>query len=164
MYSFDVEKTTKECVEWIRAFFEENGKGCNAVLGISGGKDSSVTAALLVEALGKDRVIGVLMPCGVQSDIDMAKLLVSHLGIKSYEVNIEAAVKGVIGELESNSLYRIRRGSTFHRGSGCLLFMQLDRATMEELPIPVTFQRIGLDIPPDTATQREIFRLLPILQ
>ncbi len=102
MYSFDVEKTTKECVEWIRAFFEKNGKGCNAVLGISGGKDSSVTAALLVEALGKDRVIGVLMPCGVQSDIDMAKLLVSHLGIKNYEVNIEAAVKGVIGELEKH--------------------------------------------------------------
>ncbi|MBR6222859.1 MAG: NAD(+) synthase [Lachnospiraceae bacterium] len=100
MYSFDVEKTTKECVEWIRSFFEENGKGCNAVVGISGGKDSSVTAALLVEALGKDRVIGVLMPCGVQSDIDMAKLLVSHLGIKNYEVNIEASVKGLIGEIE----------------------------------------------------------------
>ena len=46
-------------IEWIRNYFEENGKGCNAVIGISGGKDSSVCAALLVEALGKDRVIGV---------------------------------------------------------------------------------------------------------
>nr|MCR5746371.1 NAD(+) synthase [Lachnospiraceae bacterium] len=53
---FDAKKTKDECVKWIRDFFEENGKGCNAVLGISGGKDSSVAAALCVEALGKDRV------------------------------------------------------------------------------------------------------------
>ncbi len=92
---FDAKEIKDRCVEWIRAFFEENGKGCNAVLGISGGKDSSVTAALLCEALGKDRVIGVLMPCGEQKDIDMALLLVNHLGIEHYIVNIEAAVKGV---------------------------------------------------------------------
>ncbi|MDO4489080.1 MAG: NAD(+) synthase [Eubacteriales bacterium] len=94
-YTFDVQKAKDGCVEWIRKFFEENGKGCNAVVGISGGKDSSIVAALCVEALGKDRVIGVLMPCGHQHDIDMARLLVSHLGIKSFEVNIEAAVKGI---------------------------------------------------------------------
>ncbi|MCQ2470883.1 MAG: NAD(+) synthase [Clostridia bacterium] len=92
---FDVKAVTNECIEWIRNFFEENGKGCNAVVGISGGKDSSIVANLCVEALGKDRVIGVLMPCGVQSDIDMAKLLVEHLGIKHYIVNIEEAVNGV---------------------------------------------------------------------
>ena len=63
---FDAVKVKDECVQWIRDFFEENGPGCNAVLGISGGKDSSVAAALCVEALGKDRVIGVLMPCGEQ--------------------------------------------------------------------------------------------------
>lgn len=93
------EKLTKAmngCIEWIREFFEENGKGCNAVLGISGGKDSSVVAALLVEALGKDRVIGVLMPNGEQADIDMAKLLVNHLGIKYYVVNIKEAYDGII--------------------------------------------------------------------
>ena len=66
---FDVKKVTEGVIEWIREWFEENGKGCNAVIGISGGKDSSVVAALCVEALGKDRVIGVLMPNGVQSDI-----------------------------------------------------------------------------------------------
>ena len=66
---FDALKVKNDCVQWIRDFFEENGKGCNAVLGISGGKDSSVVAALCVEALGKDRVIGVLMPCGEQSVI-----------------------------------------------------------------------------------------------
>ena len=92
---FNVEKITKDCVEWIREFFDKNGKGCNAIVGISGGKDSSVAAALCVEALGKDRVIGVLMPCGKQHDIDMAYMLVNHLGIKHYEINIESAVNGL---------------------------------------------------------------------
>ena len=101
-YSFDVEKVTGEVVSWIRDFFEVNGPDCNAVLGISGGKDSSVTAALCVEALGKDRVIGVLMPCGEQADIDMSKLLVNHLGIANVEVNIKAAVDGVVGGIESS--------------------------------------------------------------
>ena len=95
MYSFDAKKVKNECVEWIREFFRENGPDCNAVLGISGGKDSSVAAALCVEALGRDRVIGVLMPCGVQHDIDMAELLVNHLGIKHYVVNIKDAVDGL---------------------------------------------------------------------
>lgn len=92
---FDAVKIKDECVQWIKDFFEENGKGCNAVVGISGGKDSSVAAALMVEALGKERVIGVLMPCGNQHDIDMAYLLVNHLGIKHYEVNIQAAIEGL---------------------------------------------------------------------
>ncbi|MBO5746415.1 MAG: NAD(+) synthase [Clostridia bacterium] len=95
MYSFDAKKVKNECVEWIREFFKNNGPDCNAVLGISGGKDSSVAAALCVEALGKDRVIGVLMPCGVQHDIDMAELLVRTLGIKHYVVNIKDAVQGL---------------------------------------------------------------------
>ena len=100
MYQFDVKDTTAKCVQWIRDWFEENGKGCNAVLGISGGKDSSVVAALCVEALGKDHVIGVLMPCGEQADIDMARKLVNHLGIKNYEINIKSAVDGIVNEME----------------------------------------------------------------
>ena len=92
---FDAQRIKNECVEWIRGFFEENGKGCNAVVGISGGKDSSVVAALCAEALGRDRVVGVLMPCGEQADIDMAKLLIKHLGIRSYTVNIKDAVAAV---------------------------------------------------------------------
>ena len=92
---FDAKQTKDRCVSWIRRFFEKNGPGCNAVIGISGGKDSSVTAALCVEALGRDRVIGVLMPNGEQKDIDMAKLLVNHLGIRHYIVNIKDAVEGV---------------------------------------------------------------------
>lgn len=93
---FDAIKVKNDCVKWIRDFFEENGKGCNAVIGISGGKDSSVVAALCVEALGKDRVIGVLMPNGEQLDIDMAQLLVSFLGIRSFTVNIKEAVDGLV--------------------------------------------------------------------
>ncbi len=93
---FDAVKVKDACVEWIRAFFEENGKGCNAVVGISGGKDSSVAAALCVEALGKERVIGVLMPCGEQHDIDMAHLLCDHLGITRHVVNIKEALDGIV--------------------------------------------------------------------
>lgn len=96
---FQAEKVKNECVKWIRDFFEENGKGCNAVVGISGGKDSSVVAALCVEALGKDRVIGVLMPNGEQSDIDKAELLTDTLGIKRYVVNIKDSVDGLIKRL-----------------------------------------------------------------
>lgn len=93
---FNSEKIKNECVRWIQDFFENNGKGCNAVVGISGGKDSSVAAALCVEALGKDRVIGVLMPQGEQHDIDMAKLLVNHLGIRHYVVNIKETVESLL--------------------------------------------------------------------
>ena len=96
MYTFDAKKVKDECVAWIRDFFEENGKGCNAVVGISGGKDSSVVAALCAEALGKDRVIGVLMPNGEQADIDMAQLLAEHLGIRRYTVNIKDAFEGIV--------------------------------------------------------------------
>ena len=96
---FNAEKTTNEAVQWIRDWFECNGKGCNAVVGISGGKDSSIVAALCVQALGKDRVIGVLMPNGEQSDIDCAQKLVVHLGIENYTCNIKKAVDGVLESL-----------------------------------------------------------------
>ena len=93
---FNAEKVKNQCVQWIRDFFEKNGPDCNAVVGISGGKDSSIAAALCVEALGKDRVIGVLMPQGEQHDIDMAYLLVNHLGIKHYEINVKDAIDALI--------------------------------------------------------------------
>ncbi len=98
---FNVEKTTKQAIDWIREWFENNGKGCNAVIGISGGKDSSVVAALCVAALGKERVIGVLMPNGEQSDIDCSKQLVAHLGIPNYTINVQAGVNGVLSSLEN---------------------------------------------------------------
>lgn len=87
-------------VDWIRDYFDHNGPGCTAVVGISGGKDSSVTAALCVEALGKDRVLGVLMPNGLQSDIADAIALVEHLDIKHLVVNIGDTTKALTAAIE----------------------------------------------------------------
>jgi NAD+ synthase len=101
MDKFDVKKITAEVVEWIHDFFLFNGRGCNAIIGISGGKDSSVAAALCVEALGKDRVIGVLMPDGEQSDIEYSHKLCEHLGINYITCNISAAVYGVLGSIKN---------------------------------------------------------------
>jgi NAD+ synthase len=94
--AFNVAKVTDDLVKWLNDWFDENGPGCNAVIGISGGKDSSVTAALCVRALGADRVIGVLMPNGEQYDINVSEALVKHLGIRSYVVNIKDAYDGVV--------------------------------------------------------------------
>ena len=101
---FNVEKTTQEAIQWIRDWFEKNGKGCNAVIGISGGKDSSIVAALCVQALGKERVIGVLMPNGEQADSDCSKQLVAHLGIPYYVCNVKKAVDGVLESLKASGL------------------------------------------------------------
>lgn len=87
-------------VDWIRDYFDHNGPGCTAVVGISGGKDSSVTAALCVEALGKNRVLGVLMPNGIQSDIVDAIALVEHLDIKHLVVNIGDTTKALTAAIE----------------------------------------------------------------
>lgn len=100
MSNFDVKKATNDCVQWIKDFFEKNGKDCMAVVGISGGKDSSVVAALCVEALGKDRVFGVLMPQGEQLDIDYSRMLVDHLGIDSCVVNIGNTVHTLKHEIK----------------------------------------------------------------
>lgn len=92
---FDAKKVKNEIVEWIRNWFEENGKDCNAIVGVSGGIDSSVVTALCVKALGKDRVFGIKMPCGEQPDIEYANMLIKYLGIKSYTMNIWDAVIGI---------------------------------------------------------------------
>ena len=111
--SFDAEIVTKDIVRWIRDWFERNGKGCNAIVGISGGKDSSVVAALCAEALGKDRVIGVLMPNGEQHDIDMSRLLVEHLGIRHYVINIKKGYDGLLGEI-TDKLGSVSRDTTIN--------------------------------------------------
>lgn len=101
---FDAKRATEATVKWIRDWFETNGPGCNAILGISGGKDSSIAAALCVEALGADRVIGVMMPNGDQSDINMAELLVNHLGIEHHVINIKEAFDSIISEIEKTGI------------------------------------------------------------
>lgn len=97
--AFDALKVKNDIVKWIQDWFSDNGPGCNAIVAVSGGKDSSVVSALCVEALGADRVIGVLLPKGVQHDIDVSQALVSHLGIRSFTLNIQDAYDGVISQL-----------------------------------------------------------------
>lgn len=92
---FNAKKVKDELVQWIRDWFAKNGPGCNAVVGISGGKDSTVVAALCCEALGKDRVIGVMMPDGEQADIDVSRKVAKYLGIRSLELNIGYAVNNI---------------------------------------------------------------------
>lgn len=100
MKTFNPKEVKDQVIQWIRDWFEENGPGCNAVIGISGGKDSSIVAGLCVEALGRDRVIGVTMPNGVQKDISDSMKLINHLGIRYYNVNIGEAYKALMGEVE----------------------------------------------------------------
>ncbi|MBP5797772.1 MAG: NAD(+) synthase [Bacteroidales bacterium] len=100
MNTFNPVIVKDQVVQWIRDWFEENGPGCNAVIGISGGKDSSVVAALCAEALGKDRVIGVTMPNGVQPDIDDSMKLIRHLGIRHFNINIGDGYNALMGTVE----------------------------------------------------------------
>ncbi|MBQ3906586.1 MAG: NAD(+) synthase [Lachnospiraceae bacterium] len=96
MSDFDALKVRSEIVQWIRNWFAENGSKANAVIGISGGKDSTVCTALLVEALGKDRVFGVMMPRGVQPDIDDSKRIVEALEIPHATINVGPAVDALL--------------------------------------------------------------------
>ena len=104
MKNFNAEKAKDLCVQWIREWFRNNGDGCNAVIGISGGKDSSVVAALCVEALGNDRVFGVLMPQGRQPDISDSYDLVNHLGISSCVVNVGIPIAELALSVETGGI------------------------------------------------------------
>lgn len=97
---FDAVKTKNDIVKWIQDWFKVNGPGCNAIVGISGGKDSSVVAALCAEALGTERVIGVLMPNHTQEDINYSHLLCDYLGIKNYTIDVGIAIDDLLHEIE----------------------------------------------------------------
>lgn len=107
MYKFNAKKVKEDLVQWISDWFNDNGKDCNAIIGISGGLDSSVVAALCVEALGKERVIGVLMPYAVQRDICFADMLCNHLDIKRYEVNIQDAYESLATDISLSGIKRL---------------------------------------------------------
>ena len=101
---FNASKVKEEIILWIRGYFEKNGPGCNAVIGISGGKDSSVAAALCAHALGAERVYGVLMPQGEQHDINYSHELVSHLGIRHSVINIKDSVDALLAKISESGL------------------------------------------------------------
>ena len=99
-----VKEKTEKLISWIREWFEQNGPNCNAVLGISGGKDSTICAKLCVEALGADRVIGILMPNGEQRDIDYSYKVCEILGIKYFVHNIGDTVESILHNMIENNL------------------------------------------------------------
>ena len=100
--NFNADKEIEGITAWIQQWFDDNGKSASAVIGLSGGKDSSIVAALLVKALGKDRVVGVMMPNGEQADIDDAKCIAEFLDIKTYTVNIASAYNAFNEELAAS--------------------------------------------------------------
>lgn len=87
IFSKNVAEVTNEIIEWIKNWFETNCKDSKAVIGMSGGKDSTIVAALLVKALGKDRVIGVGMP-DITQGYNEADKICDYLGIKFMECPI----------------------------------------------------------------------------
>lgn len=93
---FNALKIKDEIVQWIREYFAGAGSQATAVIGISGGKDSTIIAALCVEAIGADRVHGVLMPNKLQKDFDDAMAVIECLGISYDIVNIGSLVDGFL--------------------------------------------------------------------
>lgn len=103
--TFNAKEVKEQLIEWIRDFFDQNGKDCRAIIGISGGKDSSVVAALCKEALGQNRVIGVLMPNKDQKDIQDSFDLVNFLQIPFFKIDISKSVNGILDALQKNDCY-----------------------------------------------------------
>ena len=102
---FDAKEVKERIVLWIADWFRNNGPPeTKAVIGISGGKDSSIAAALCAEALGPERVFGVLLPNGEQHDIDTARALCAALNIDHIEINIKDAVRGLYEAAEDAGL------------------------------------------------------------
>ncbi len=102
--NFDVNKESKNIINWIKEYFDNQPNAKGAIIGISGGKDSTIVAKLLVEALGKDRVFGVLMPNGDQKDISDSLRVVKLLEIKYKIVNIEKAYNGLLEGINEEDL------------------------------------------------------------
>ena len=88
-------------VKWIRTQVPEGGK---AVLGISGGKDSTIAAALCVRALGAENVVGVLMPNTVQPDINDSVRVCDILGIEWHVIDIGNAYYNIVHEISCDYL------------------------------------------------------------
>lgn len=122
----DVTKQREEIIRFIRDYFFKNGtETTKAVIGVSGGKDSTIAAALLVDALGAERVLGVLMPCGVQDDIEDSYRVCKTLGIKHMEINIGSTCEALYdelpdlnGQIVSNTPARIRMTTLYAVAAG----------------------------------------------
>lgn len=99
MYNFNPEQTAEKLVKWLKDYFDNNGQPINAVVGCSGGKDSTVVLAALTKAIGPDRIYAILMPNGEQADIDDSYKVCEFLGLKPHVCNIQDAYNGVVGSV-----------------------------------------------------------------
>lgn len=99
MYNFDAKQTAEKLVKWLKDYFDNNGQPINAVVGCSGGKDSTVVLAALTKAIGPDRIYAILMPNGEQADIDDSYKICEYLGLKPHVCNIQDAYNGVVGSV-----------------------------------------------------------------
>ena len=104
MATFDAAKTKDEIIDWIRAYFDEAGENRPAIVGLSGGKDSSTVAALCARALGADRVRGVLLPQGEQWDIAVSRDLAEFLGIRHLVINIGDGADSILAAIREGGL------------------------------------------------------------
>lgn len=92
---FNPKKEFDNIVNWTKEWFSENAPNKPAIVGISGGKDSTITAGLLCTALGKDRVCGVILPNGNQKDLDIAIDVCKNMDISYIVINIEDITKSI---------------------------------------------------------------------
>ena len=101
--TFNAKEQKEKVVRWIRDWFEKNGKGCNAILGMSGGKDSTVVAALCCEALDGDKVFGYILPNGEMKDYKVAESICGWLkrkyGFHYAAINIADAVSDILDSI-----------------------------------------------------------------
>ena len=111
---------------WLASFLKDEvvrRRGfTKGIVGLSGGVDSSLTAFLAVEALGKDNVIGVRMPYRTSSpeSLEHAQLVIDKLGIESLTVDISAAVDGYLAQVGDAD--PTRRGNVMARERMIVLF------------------------------------------
>ena len=109
MREFNVKDQTEKLIQYTRDWFNKFGDNSKAIIGISGGKDSSVTAAVLKAALGADRVLGIIMPNGQMVDLDDAKLLVNHLEIPYEIVPITDYYNAAIATFEKAKTFKVTK-------------------------------------------------------
>lgn len=101
MKKFNAEKEVKNIVKFVREYYKKNNLG-GAILGISGGKDSGVVVGLLVEALGKENVIGITLPChSKEEDRIDAKLVSDYYGIELINFDITSTFDVFKDELKN---------------------------------------------------------------
>lgn len=141
----DLTRTYMSIVQGIRDYFHKSHFQ-KAVLGLSGGLDSAVTAVLLADALGPENVIGISMPSKITpgDNKNDAKTLASHLGIHFYEgpivdqINVTEAFANGLKQVIGDELGGVLQGSTGEENIQAMIrAMNLRRAGNDYKLLPV---------------------------